>query len=184
MHKIGKLFRILQALLQRPSLIMRVLDENEPWKRRIRRSYGYTELPSLEITALFPSLSGEGVQLHPYLFLEGGSMPTDLAALRLFARHIPECRYFEIGTWRGESVMNVAAEGAVCHTLNMDDNGMLKAGYSREECAQVGMLIEGHPKVILHRADSADFDFSAPRMRFDLVFIDGDHHYDQVRRIR
>ncbi|HRZ76185.1 MAG TPA: class I SAM-dependent methyltransferase [Bacteroidales bacterium] len=182
MPRLQKIFRIFSALARQPRLLSRILDDNAHWERRVKRHYGTDHFPVLALAEYFPALREQGVTVSPYAFLEGGSLPTDLALLRLLARSIPHCRYFEIGTWRGESLMNVLAEGAEGHTLNLSDAQMLQRGYTPEALPQVGILIPPDAGVKVYREDSAAFDFSLPGGKFDLIFIDGDHHYESVKR--
>lgn len=182
MSKLQKVFRLAAILVRRPRQIMRVLDENTQWKKYVLRKWKKEAFPVIEIRELFRGISKEPIRVHPYTFLEGGSMLTDLAVLRLFARRIPECRYFEIGTWRGESAANVAEEGAECHTLNISKEEMLRHGYDDAAASQVGVLISKQLNITLHRANSASFDFASLGGKFDLIFIDGDHHYEAVAR--
>ena len=59
----------------------------------------------------------ETVSLGPMTFLDGGSLPTDIMLLVSLAESIKDCRYFEIGTWRGESVAAISPRSKSCHTL-------------------------------------------------------------------
>lgn len=160
---------------------MQVVDDNAYWEKKVKKSYGIKSFPVIPIAQLIPDLLRQGVPVSPYAFLEGGSMLTDLLILRALARQTKDCRYFEIGTWRGESVCNVAAEGAECHTLNLSDAEMEKMGLDAAYRAQVGILLKDHPGIHLHRSHSSRFDYAALGKTFHLVFIDGDHHYEAVK---
>jgi predicted O-methyltransferase YrrM len=180
-NKAAKLFRVFSALFQHPKRILQVLDDNAWWEKKVKKAYGITSFPVIRIENLIPELLEEGVEVSPYAFLEGGSMLTDLLILRALVRRTKDCRYFEIGTWRGESVVNVAAEGAECHTLNLSDAEMEKLGLDAAYRKQVGILLKGHPGIHLHRGHSAHFDYAALGKKFNLIFIDGDHHYQAVK---
>ena len=41
-----------------------------------------------------------------------------------------------------------------------------------------GMFSKGFPNITHLRGDSRTFDFASLKRKFDLIFIDGDHHYD------
>nr|WP_262903441.1 class I SAM-dependent methyltransferase [Hymenobacter psoromatis] len=101
------------------------------------------------------------------------------------ARQTPGCRYFEIGTWRGESAANVAAEAAAVHTLNLSAAEMRALHLSERYISLHGHFSRPLPNVTHLHGNSATFDLAALRADagpFDLIFIDGDHRYEAVRR--
>jgi predicted O-methyltransferase YrrM len=108
-----------------------------------------------------------------------------LLLLRALARQRPGCRYFEIGTWRGESAANVAAAAATVHTLNLSAAEMRAAGLAERYIELHGFFSRPLPNVVHLHGNSATFDLAALQQEagpFDLVFIDGDHRYEAVRR--
>ncbi|UOQ80152.1 class I SAM-dependent methyltransferase [Hymenobacter sp. 5414T-23] len=107
-------------------------------------------------------------------------MPTDLALLRALARAIPGCRYFEIGTWRGESAANVAEVAASVHTLNLSAAELRALGLSERYINLHGFFSRPLPNVTHLTGDSATFPMHELG-HFDLLFIDGDHRYEAVR---
>jgi len=114
-------------------------------------------------------------------FLDGGSLPTDLMLLASLAETIPDCRYFEIGTWRGESVSALADRVKSAHTLCLTDEEMRNLGMHERTIESHMIFSKGIKNVIQLRGDSRSFDFSSLNQKFDLIFIDGDHHYDFVK---
>ncbi len=121
----------------------------------------------------------------PFAFGDGGSLPTDLLLLRALARQQPSCRYFEIGTWRGESAANVAAEAATVHTLNLSAAEMRTLRLPERYIELHGHFSRPLPNIMQLHGNSATFDLAglqASAGPFDLVFIDGDHRYEAVRR--
>ncbi len=117
MNKIAKTFKALGMLLKNPWLLNTILESDEEWKKYVGKKYNMKYgLPQINAKQLFGDFD---VHVKPFAFLGGGSLPTDLALLRKLASLKKNCRYFEIGTWRGESVANVAAEAAECFTLNL-----------------------------------------------------------------
>jgi predicted O-methyltransferase YrrM len=108
-------------------------------------------------------------------------LPSDLALLKQLAGTFPECAYLEIGTWRGESVANVAGIAKECVTINLPDEEMHKRGLP-EKYIQLHRFFSTHLPNVMHvQHHSSTFDFSTLDKKFDLIFVDGDHHYDQVR---
>jgi hypothetical protein len=92
-----KFFRALKALgriLNQPSLLNLVLDEDGSWNKKLRDMKGNAyRFPSIDIRLL---LKTEGLSVAPFAFLDGGSLPTDIALLKSLAVNIPNIRYFEI----------------------------------------------------------------------------------------
>jgi predicted O-methyltransferase YrrM len=179
MSKIGKLFSALQLIARQPALLNHVLDDNEVWKKYVVRNYNLPDgLPMVQLHDLFP---GFEVEIPVFAFLDGGSLPTDIALLMQFAENIPDCNYFEIGTWRGESVVNVAQKAKHCTTLNLSDDEMRQIGMSEEYIALTAFFSKGIKNITHLRGNSKTYDFAGLNQKYDLIFIDGDHHYDMVK---
>lgn len=181
--------RALAALARTPALLTEVLAaDTAAWRAR-----------ALAHATRWPGLSAAGLPLAPFVhfvpagartvapfaFGDGGSLPTDLLLLRALARQCPGCRYFEIGTWRGESAANVAAEAATVHTLNLSAAEMRALGLHERYIELHGHFSRPLPNVVHLHGNSATFDLAALQREagpFDLIFIDGDHRYEAVRR--
>jgi predicted O-methyltransferase YrrM len=178
MGKLKKLITAFGLLAKRPYLINRVIDDDRVWQRRLEKKFGITAFPEIA----FANFCKAGMKVYPFAFLEGGSLPTDLALLRSLAAGVEDCRYFEIGTWRGESVANVAEVARKCTTLNLSPGQMLGLGLDPDYVSQHAMYSGGLSNVTHIETDSADFDFAGLDEKFDLIFIDGDHHYGSIRQ--
>ena len=179
MNKIGKAFRALYWIARKPALLNRVLTDEDSW-------YGYVEkkfkMPGGLPVVQMDQLIGSGpVTLGPMTFLDGGSLPTDLMLLGGLAGEIEECTYFEIGTWRGESVATIASRAKSCYTLCLTDEEMRKKGMHNSTIESHRQFSKGLDNVIQLRGDSRSFDFERLHMKFDLIYIDGDHHYDILK---
>jgi len=170
--------KALWWILRKPVLLNRVLEDEDSWQARVAGKYGLPE--GIPVIGMDQLTGKDSALLHPLTFLDGGSLPTDLMLLATLAEGIGGCRYFEIGTWRGESVAIMAARCASCHTLCLTDAQMRKMGMHERTIQSHGMFSRGLENVTQLRGDSASFDFGGLKQRFDLVFIDGDHHYDRV----
>ncbi|MEX1187614.1 MAG: hypothetical protein WED33_00040, partial [Bacteroidia bacterium] len=117
-RKASKFFRALGAVIKNPFLLNTVLDSEDEHKAILQQNRGLeTGFPEVSFNDI---LEGE-ITVKPFAFLDGGSLPTDLALLKLLALKIKAQSYFEIGTWRGESVSNVAEFVPKCYSLNLSD---------------------------------------------------------------
>ncbi len=176
-----RLKKALQAVLQvakNPWLLNKVLDHDHFWKSKVEKKHQISSgLPVVEITDLLLDSDGK---VEPYAFLEGGSLVTDLWLLRGLAKKSNVKAYLEIGTWRGESVANVAPLVHEAFTIYLSDEEMLKMGLDKNYVASHGFFSKDLPSVTHVQANSRNFDFLSLNKTFDLVFIDGAHDYDSV----
>lgn len=179
MNKLTKLYKAISALIRKPYLLNNVINDNSEWQKYVKQKFGQNNpLPVVEIADL---MKNNEENIKPYAFLDGGCLITDLALLRALARRTKNCDYFEIGTWRGESVANVSEVASSCYTLNLCQKDIKDAGYSEKYLKEYGTLSRGLENIIHLRGDSVNFDFAGLNKKFDLIFIDGDHHFEMVR---
>lgn len=179
MSKISKALRALSLIIRNPWLLNKVLEEDEYWKSEVVKKYGLQYgLPVISAEALFGDFSET---VDPVAFLDGGSLPTDLALLKKLARRFPHCGYFEIGTWRGESVANVAAVAEICYTLNLSANEMRAKGLNQRYIDLHGHYSKNIDNVRQLEGNTLSFDFQSLNRKFDLIFIDGDHHFEMIK---
>jgi len=179
MSKTGKALKALWWILRKPVLLNRVLGEEDRWCGYVEKKYRMPHgLPLVEMNRL---IGDRGYELGPVTFLDGGSLPTDLMLLAGLAEGIRECSYFEIGTWLGESVATVAPRAASCFTLCLSDEEMEHRGMSAATIASHMLFSRDLENVTQLRGDSRYFDFGKLNRSFDLIFVDGDHHYDFVK---
>ena len=178
MKKLSKALTGLWQIMKNPWLLNHVLDEELYWRKKVVKKHGFSEgLPVIDIEELFP---GFDETVAPYAFLDGSCLPTDLALLRALAKKYKAETYLEIGTWRGESVANVAPLVKEAVTLNLPDAEMRAMGMSEEYIDLHRYFSESLPNVTHIQANSLAFDFSSLQKQFDLIFVDGDHHYEAV----
>ena len=179
MNKLAKLFRALGLVIRKPALLNLVLNDEEVNKKMVIEKYLLSAgLPVVDLLDIVPNFREK---IDPFCFLDGGSTPPDLGLLKALAASFPSCEYFEIGTWRGESVANVASVATHCTTLNLPDEEMRKLGMSKDYVQSHRFFSEKLQNVTHLQHNSLTFDFQSLQQKFDLIFIDGDHHYESVR---
>ena len=179
MSKIRKALKALWWILRKPILLNRVLTDEDTWQAYVKKRY---QLPGGQPVVEMDQLIGSGpIELGPMTFLDGGSLPTDLMLLAGLAERIDSCSYFEIGTWRGESMATVSPRAKSCYTLCLSDEEMRRMGMHPRTIETHRLFSKDLENVTQLRGDSRSFDFGQINRKFDLLFIDGDHHYDFVK---
>jgi predicted O-methyltransferase YrrM len=179
--RVVKLARTFRAVCAHPIEFARfsLSFGDSSLNRYVDRKYGLGHgLPTLDLLDLFPDFTE---RVSPYAFLEGGSTAIDLALLKALAARYDHCRYFEIGSWRGESVANVASVARECISLSLSEPEMRQAGWNERYVATARFFSHGLKNVRHIGHDSRSFDYGPYLGTCDLVFIDGDHSYDGVR---
>lgn len=179
MNKILKSFEAIASLIKNPWLLNHILSNDEVWQEKVERKYGKGfSLPMVEINTLCPGFSEK---LDCFSFLGGGSLPTDIALLKQLCRKFENCNFFEIGTWRGETIINVMDVCNECYTLNLSNADLQNMGVPQKYIELNGYFSKHSTKIKQLIGNSMNFDFGSLDKKFDVIFIDGNHHYDFVK---
>jgi predicted O-methyltransferase YrrM len=178
----GKIFKALKAfglILKKPYLLNLVIDSEEAKQSYVARKYNLPQgLPIVDISEFID----ETEEIIPFSFLEGSSLPTDFALLRSICRRNHAEDYLEIGTWRGESVANVAPIVKNCFSLNLSDETMRRMGMDEDYINMHRFFSKDIPNITHLQADSQIFDFTSLNKKFDVIFLDGDHHTESITK--
>ncbi len=176
MKKIKKAATALKNIAAKPALLNLVLEENEHHLAELNKKYkNLQSLPQIEFADLDEEFDGT---VETFL-LDGSSLPTDLALLKTLAQG--KNSYFEIGTWRGESVWNVAKHISDCTTFNLPKEEIDQLGMPKKYAELHGFLSKRNPAIKHLTGNSSVFDFESLGRKYDFIFIDGDHSYEMVK---
>ncbi len=175
-----------------PPLITRLLPH---LSRDTQRADERSRIPVRDLRLLFPGIDLACVSMH-FTHVEGGlgQLPLgEAAVLGLLCRHLRPRRIFEIGTFRGSSTLVMAMntrEHTEILTLDLDPERREEVTFATENgnitgvAFTVGELFVSTPflgKIRQLYGDSAAFDFEEFSQAVDLVFVDGNHRYENVR---
>jgi hypothetical protein len=171
---------IAGLILKNPFLVLKKgirFAEDEYHRKQIERKFGVKQLKTVDFLDLFDTVDDT---ITNYSFLNGTSLLTDLLLLKKLAQRIPDCNYLEIGSWRGESISNVAQVAKTCTSLTLSAEEMVQLGMGKEFAAVHGIFSKGISTIQTIEANSFTFDFSSLNTKYDLIFIDGDHTFAGV----
>lgn len=179
MNKFSKTVKAITEIIKNPWLLNHVLADDTVWNKYLLKNYNLKN--GLPVVSLDKLISNSSETLDCVAFLDGSSLITDFALLKSLCKRFNDCSYFEIGTWRGESVINVADSCKECYTLNLSKEEIILLGLSEKYADLHGFFSKGKSNIHHLTGNSLQFDFKNLNKKFDVVFIDGDHRYDYVK---
>ncbi len=171
-------FESLKWMLTDPVKFFKNYNRNVYYKKHILKESFPVQLPTIDLLDLFGGKFE--VELNKYTYLENTSSVLDLAILKEFAKNIKQCKYFEIGSLRGESLYNVSEVAEHCTSLTLSNKQMQQFNFKSTLLKSANMFNSEIKNLTLIEDNSLTYDFSKLG-KFDLIFIDGDHTYDGVK---
>jgi hypothetical protein len=128
----------------------------------------------LDLGAFLSSIHSD-IRIEDMTFLAGGSGLLDYIFLKAVMIKLGLKTYLEIGTWMGESIVAVSEVAEKCYSISLPDDDKKVVDYFKD------ILNKSNFSRYFY-GDSKTFDFSIIKDKVDLVFIDGDHSYEGVRK--
>jgi len=181
-NKISKLLYGIQLLIRKPYLINNVINSEEILEQVFKKEFPNSQHElEINIDSIAHSTETKHI-IQPFSFLSGSSLATDYLVLKLACKRTHAEDYLEIGTWRGESVSNVSELVKNCFTLNLSDESLKEMKHSEAYIQSHRLFSDNKPNITHLYGDSANFNFESLEKKFDVIFIDGDHHTDSVER--
>ncbi|MEI6348361.1 MAG: class I SAM-dependent methyltransferase [Bacteroidota bacterium] len=181
MNKLSKAIKAILLIIRKPYLLNYILEDEQVKKQEfIAQFSNSSDLRQIAFTQFLEA--DQNVIVTPYAFLGGSSLATDMALLQLICRKYQVQDYLEIGTWRGESVANVSPYVQNCYSLNLPDETMAQMGLDKDYIGMHRFFSKNTSNITHLFGHSQEFDFEKLNKKFDLIFVDGDHHTDAVEK--
>src|SRR5689334_10263897 len=120
MSRLKLILPFLKLLVIHPRILLKSLFHtvtNQSNQDHVISTHGMNNgLPCVDLLDMLPDFNSE---IFPYTFLNGTSTTIDIAILKALASSFKDCTYLEIGSWRGESLANVADVSKECVSISL-----------------------------------------------------------------
>ena len=180
MSSLKKFLQIIKIIIKNPGVLGYVYEQDNPNKNYVIKKYGLKNgLTTVDFLDILPEFNEE-IITH-YTALSHGSQISDYSLLKGLARKFKECRYLEIGTWIGESLVNISSIAKECISISMSDKELQQQGATKEGIAVQRMFSKNLPNVKHIMQNSQTFDFSSIG-KFDLIYVNGGNQYNEVKK--
>ena len=176
------IFTLIKSILKNPKGLRSLLyrfSVDERSKSIVQNKHNLKNgLPQINPKEYFGDYKGE---IENYTFTKGNSTIPDILFLSSLAKSFPNCDFLEFGTFRGETMSNVAKIAKECYSLSLSNAEMKAKGQSDDIINMTRMFTKDVPNLTNIEHNSLTYDYSKLEKKFDLIFIDADHSYDAVK---
>ncbi len=192
-NMVSKIFKQPKRVIMSLFMLMILKDK---YARHIA-SWAYGNIPRLPITEIFPGI--ESIDIKVLRVFDRNMRESlhihEVAVLSAIVKFVKANNILEIGTYGGNTALNLAANtpiDAVITTVDLGPgwNGQFYLKVPRSQVnvtntTKVGFQFKNtkHSKKIKQIfGDSAEIDWCQLSVPFDLVFLDGCHYYAYVKK--
>jgi hypothetical protein len=171
----------IHVLLKDRSLMENAFQamREKQFKKRMKAELGQAALPTVDLNEV---VKESDLKIDNYTYLSGNSLPTDMALVKSLAENMEDCVFLEIGSWRGETMSNVAPVCRKAMSLTLGKEDMKRFGMSDEFARSHAIFTKDVPNLEVYYHDSQTFDFASLSEQPNLIFVDGDHSYKAVKK--
>lgn len=135
-------------------------------------------LQEIEIFDIIPSFKEE---IEGATFSEGSSTAIDLAFIKSIVKSKQDCDYLEIGSFRGESLINVLPVCKTATSISLSPKEMAEMNIPADYIEADYCLVTPNEKLTRIQHNSLTFDYNSLNKKYDVIFIDGDHSTNGVK---